>query len=492
MPAITDLPVELLQIIAGRCTALDILALSRTCRIINEACDTAAVFRMSFQLYLPELTSATFGNKAALVHFMDGYIHGPNKPCQRNEGPKMTWLCLAMAVARLPGVEADLEKLAEPIASTVKVCGKLALTMRRPPQLSEDTKAALQGLIALLSTLPIWGYTTACNSGVAAILDNLCPSLFSRSKDLNTNRIDQCIGGENPLQFAFCLVLSKLEKWCQSRAHDLSINLPVTNSYIAIIKKIYDGNTLNKGYDKFQNSWIGRQTHALLLIELIARNIYWDGLEIPNPRNIEFIGSWYFESGQEEEEDVEHGTWMRATSLRARFPLPTPSLISVRGKKGRYFYPFAGDGWWSWYTTRVRDLANEVVGEWCGSFAYSLRPRARMGRPITICFRKTNTDGDTYSLEASDGVDDIGPFSLLGEVNTSPMACTVRLRMQYPSTTMEWRGLVTPLGICGGCYNYIPTEPQTSASRAIGYFWLWKKEWRDTSRDDLWTYPYSD
>lgn len=88
---------------------------------------------------------------------MDGYVDGPNKPCQRNEGPKMTWLCLAMAIARLPGVEADLERLAGPIASTVKIRGNLTLTMRRPPQLSEDTKASLQGLIALLSTLPIWG-----------------------------------------------------------------------------------------------------------------------------------------------------------------------------------------------------------------------------------------------------------------------------------------------------------------------------------------------
>lgn len=117
--------------------------------------------------------------------------------------------------------------------------------------------------------------TTACNSGVSAILDKLCPSLFSLSGDLNTIRIDQCIGGENPLQFAFCLVLSKLETWCQSKAHRLTIELPATNSYLTIIKKIYDGNTLDQGYDKFQNSWIGRQTHALLLIELVARNIYY-------------------------------------------------------------------------------------------------------------------------------------------------------------------------------------------------------------------------
>ncbi|KAI8962212.1 hypothetical protein F5Y11DRAFT_323249 [Daldinia sp. FL1419] len=401
---------------------------------------------------------------------MDSYVDGPNKPCERNEDPKMTWLCLAMAVARLPGALAELERLTEPIASSVKIRGNLMLTMRRPPQMSEDTKASLQGLVAFLATLPIWGYTTACDSAVADILDKMCPSLFSLSPDLKSIRIDQCIGGENPLQFAFCLALSNLERWCQSRPNPSIIELPVMNT-LTIVKKIYDGNTLDHGYDKFQNSWIGRQTHTLLLIELVARNIHSASTELPNPRNIEFFSSWYFGNGEEDE----HGTWMGATSLRARFPLPTPSRISVRGKRGRYFHPFAGDGWWSWYTTRVRDLAKKVdEGEWCGTFVYSLLSGARVGPPVIMSFRKTSSDGDRYSLEAADGEDEMGPFSLRGEVDSSPVACTVLLRMQHSTITVEWQGLVTPLGICGGCY--IP-EPQTSASRAIGYFWIWKREW---------------
>ncbi|KAI1807556.1 hypothetical protein F4811DRAFT_504920 [Daldinia bambusicola] len=478
MTVLTDLPIELLQLIAGKCTALDILVLSRTCRVLNEACDSAAVFRMSFQFHLPELTSATFGDKPALVHFMDDYVDGPNKPCQRNEGPKMMWLCLAVAAARLPDALIELERLAKPIASNVKVCGNLALTMRKASQLSEDAKVSLQGVVAFLSTLPVWGYTAACNSSVASILEKLCLSLFSLSQDLDAIRIDKCVGGENPLQFAFCLVLSKLETWCQSRARNLPRRFPVTNTYVSIIKKIYDGDTLDQGYDSFQNSWIGRQTHALLLIELTARNIYYASTELPNPRNIEFISSWYF---GKDHGDLEHGTWMGNTSLRARFPLPTPSLISIPGERGRYFHPFAGDGWWSWYTTRVRDLAKNIdEGEWCGLFVYSLLAGARVGPPFRICFRKTSTNGDTYTLDAADGIDDIGQFTLCGEVNASPAACDVRLRFQYLKSTIEWRGTVTPLGISGGCY--IP-GPQTSALRAIGYFWMWKKNWLGEAGD---------
>lgn len=52
MAAITNLPIELLQLIAGRCSASDIIALSSTCRYLNRACDSPAVFQMSFELYV--------------------------------------------------------------------------------------------------------------------------------------------------------------------------------------------------------------------------------------------------------------------------------------------------------------------------------------------------------------------------------------------------------------------------------------------------------
>lgn len=52
MVALTDLPLEVLQLIAGICSVPDILALSKTCRYLNKACDAAAVFRMSFERHV--------------------------------------------------------------------------------------------------------------------------------------------------------------------------------------------------------------------------------------------------------------------------------------------------------------------------------------------------------------------------------------------------------------------------------------------------------
>lgn len=88
---------------------------------------------------------------------MDNYVDGSNKPCQRNEGPKLTWLCLAVAVSRLPDTLPELERLTEPLTSSVKIRGGLRLLMRKPQQLDNDSKGSLQGLMAFLCTLPIWG-----------------------------------------------------------------------------------------------------------------------------------------------------------------------------------------------------------------------------------------------------------------------------------------------------------------------------------------------
>ncbi|KAI2620658.1 hypothetical protein GGS26DRAFT_594757 [Hypomontagnella submonticulosa] len=492
MPALTDLPTELLQLIAGGCPAPDILALSRTCRRLNKACDSAAVFRLSFKTHLPELTSSAFESKTKLVRFMDNYVDGSNKPCQRNEGPKLTWLCLAVAVSRLPDTLPELERLTEPLTSSVKIRGGLRLLMRKPQQLDNDSKGSLQGLMAFLCTLPIWGYTIACNSGVAAILDDLCPVLFSQLPELKSLRIDQFIGDENPLQFAFCLALSNLETWRESE----DLRDPKRPVHHILVKENYDSNTRDPEYEKFQGSWIGKQTHALLLADLIARNIHYvskggkpsiyvsflnfeSGIlntdiptGLPNPKKIEFLSSWYFTGDRGK--NVEHGAWAGAATIRPRFPLLTPNLITPLGKKGRFFYPFTGDGWWSWYTTRVRDLARRLdEGEWYGTYMHTLLLGSRFGQPMEgIRFRKTSEDGDIYLIEAPDGVDGGGAFTLRGRVNSSAAACTVDLQKKYDSVTIDCLGLVTPLGICGGCY-----VPGPRSSRAVGYFWLWKREW---------------
>ncbi|KAH9985308.1 hypothetical protein F4779DRAFT_612140 [Xylariaceae sp. FL0662B] len=499
MVALFDLPTELLQLIVGKCPATDILVLSRTCRRLRYACDNAAIYQLSFEHHLPELDSTAFENKSALVHFMKPYIEGHEKPCQRNEGPRLTWLCLAVAVARLPNVVLELERL----SSSVQAHAKLESQF-----LGKDTREAFQGVLGFLSTLPIWGYTAACSIRVASILDSLCCIFFSQIPVLRHLRIDQSIGIEHSLQLAFCLAISSLQRseWQPSRADGRNVGDPRiavgpgTNALHLTIRTAFEGPTRGPENREFHHSWIGRQTNALLLAVLISRNIHYVaengqpsifanflGLErrtrpalqiqLPNPSKIEFISPWYFTGNRET--DANHELWTRSGSLRARFPLLTPNLIRFRaanGNKGRYFFPFAGDEWWSWYTTRVRDMARRLAeGEWHGAYTHGLSLGGRVDAPMErIFFRQSGFKEDTYEVEAVNCKDGMGHFTLRGQVNTSNSACTVRLRKQYRQVMYILDGLITPLGICG-CY-YLPPH---RLLKPMGYFWLWKREWMD-------------
>ncbi|KAI2621165.1 hypothetical protein GGR54DRAFT_600447 [Hypoxylon sp. NC1633] len=467
MPTLTGLPTELLHLTAEGLSAPDILALSRTCRRLNKAYDSAAVFQMSFELQLPEHTSAAFEDKAALVRFMNKYVAGPNKPCQRNEDPKMAWLCLAVAISRLPTVSTELERLVSSIKTSAV----------KSQMLGEDTITSFQGLLGFLATLPIWGYTHACNLRIAALFADLFPLFFYPPKHLNH---DQCVSGDHRLQFAFCLAMGSLE----TRQLDMSKVEPLRT----FIKDSYEA-----------TSWIGKQTSVLLVVTFIARTTRYlaEGevpvnpaslsrlrfleihnfpgrhrnaidTQLPNPENIELLGPWYFAGDKAKTAGYE--SWTGTTILRPRFPVLAPNLVAFGTGKGRYFSPFAGDEWWSWYTTRVRDLVRRLdQGEWYGTVAHNVYYGSYISPPMEqIRFRKTGGDGDKYSVEAN-GVDRNGTFTLRGEVDASDAACTVRLRWQFRCEVADWDGLVTPFGICG----------IDRTSEPIGFFWLWKREWMD-------------
>lgn len=485
MAVITDLPTEIIQLVAGRCPAADIIALSQACRRLRQACDNAAVFQISFELHLPKVSSPAFKDKNGLVRFMTAYVDGPKKPCQRNEGPKMTWLCLAVAIHRLPEISVELGRL----SSSVNVHAAL-----KPPQMGDDTKEALRGVIAFLATLPIWGCAEACDPKVTALLDYMCPLLLSQSPDLKSLRIDQSLGGEHPLQFAFSMVMCNLKKRQPIKTYDIigdprSVFIPSTSQLLTVVKSSYDGRPMGPEYDTFRGSWIGKQTHALLLMTLISRNVYHVlkatiPTRLPNPNMIEFISPWYFTGGKGKYDGYTAGTGAGATFLRPRFPLLTPNIIAPQSGKGRYFYPFAGDEWWSWYTTRVRDLARRLdEGEWYGTYTYDLQLGGRVDSPMQgIRFRRTATNGDKYSVEALDGTDGVANFTLSGEVDASDAECRVRFRKRYHSRGINWAwdGLITPLGICG---RWDP--PGAHGSRPAGYFWLWKREWAEKDEETV-------
>ncbi|KAI5925353.1 hypothetical protein F4810DRAFT_660129 [Camillea tinctor] len=512
MVYLVDLPVEIIQLIAGCCPALDILALSRTCRRFQLACDDPAVFQQSFEAYLPEPSSPSFPDKHALVSFMRAYVEGDRVPCQRHDGPVRTWACLAVAANRLSVVTSTLARA----ASIVKMYATL-----ESQELGRDTKELIQGLVGLLSTLPIWGYAEVCNTEIAAILDSLCPIFFSHRSSMQHLRIDRSLGNEYPLRFAFCLSLSGLRAGDSQRLEAQSTESgdpviplgPGTDALLIVIKSVIYGIGDRPGYYNFRASWIGQQTHALLLTTLIARNLQYGqpdylifGLgavpgarttrtHILDPSKIEFISPWYFSSNvargnDQQSDDLENNqssgdiSNMSSTSvplpaardsLRPQFPILDPDFVRFRGSmndKGRYFSPFAGDDWLAWYTTRIRDIARKLdEGEWYGYYTYGLSLAGKVDEPMErIHFRRTGSDGDTYSIEALECFDGIGPFTLRGHVNASATECTVKIHKRYSGHGFTWNGLVTPLGIIG---EYSSPRSQ----RPYGYFWLWKRSW---------------
>ncbi|KAI0598225.1 hypothetical protein F4775DRAFT_186920 [Biscogniauxia sp. FL1348] len=518
MVLLVDLPVEIIQLIAGCCPALDILALGRTCRHLRFACDDAAVFQHSFETsLLSEPSSPSFQDKNALIRFMKAYIEGGRIPCQRHNGPVRTWACLAVAVSRLSTVTSKLARA----ASIVKINATL-----ESQQLGRDTKELIQGLVGFLSTLPVWGYAGACNAEIAAILDSLCPVFFSQRTSMQHLRIDRSLGDEYPIRFAFCLSLSGLQAddWRRTvpqstESGDPRVPLgPGTDALLSIVRSVFHGAAVGPGYETFVTSWIGRQTHALLLTALITRNLQYvaqhgqPGLlalglgiahgartiqpRVLNPAKIEFINPWYFSTkvvygydhqtdDSENNQPVGHMSNLNistpsrtsGSSLRPRFPILDPNFVRFRGNvndKGRYFYPFAGDDWWAWYTTRVRDIARRLdEGEWYGYYTYGLNLAGQVDDPMErIRFRRTSCQGDTYSVEALECFDGVGPFTLRGYVNASDTGCSVRIEKQYAGHGFTWIGQVTPLGIIGE-YRF----PQSH--RPYGYFWLWKRSWMD-------------
>ncbi|CAJ2513181.1 Uu.00g013000.m01.CDS01 [Anthostomella pinea] len=501
MATFVTLPVELIQSIAAWCRAPDILRLSQTCQLFQAACDEPAVFQHSFEAHLSEPISSFFQDKNALVHFVKPYVEGPKKPSQLNEGPTATWRCLAVAAARIPDATVELERL----ASSVKLHATLD-----SQQLGQDTEESLHGVLGLLSTLPIWGYSATCSSVVAATLDSLCPILFPKSRALQQLRIDRSLSTEKPVQFAFCLALSglQLDDWQQSKLAstengDPRIPLgPGTDALRGLVKSVFERERPRPDYAVFEESYIGRHTHALLLSVLITRNLQYvskqgqTGLlplfsalriggtgrrvrtRVPDPGKIQFVGSPY--TAQRQSGDDEDPQVVSEHSLQPRFPLVTPSLARFRGAtndRGRYFYPFAGDEWWSWYRTRSNDLAKRLdEGEWYGCYTYGLGLADRVDDPMQgIFFRKREIHGDTYFVEALDCSDGGGSFNLTGEVNASDLAGTIIFRKQYASHVLVWEGLITPLGILGQ-YHRVTGLPRDWQH---GYFWLWKRDWMD-------------
>ncbi|KAI1209361.1 uncharacterized protein F4807DRAFT_467628 [Annulohypoxylon truncatum] len=467
MTPLVYLPVELIQLIAGWCPASDILALSRTCRHLNTVCNTAAVFEMSFQNHLPKLTSTAFKDKTALVQIMRNYIDRPRTTGQQYEGPRMTWLCLAVAVSRFPDSLSELRR----IASTVKFDEKYKYVV------DEDTEKSLRGLISFHATLPIWGYTTPWLGYTLRILQLL---FISR-------RLLRC-DSETFLRFSFVLAMNTLETH-ESGGPNGGVPYEYARTFLFRAAR----------QPEFNEAWIEKQTWALHIMDFMARKIHFTSVhggagrpihipntnsviwvllqvpvQLPDPKKIELFDSWHSGGRSKMENTRQKGF----TPLQPRFPLITPSLVAQKEKSGRYFDAFCGYEWWSWYNARVRDLFRSFdEGEWCCSYVYFLKGNDYRPEPTLkgIRFRKVTANGEEYSVEVPDGAAPDAVRRMRGRVIVRDVYHTFEFtpRQNYLGEH-RLMGSITPLGICGIDHG---------APGIYGSFWLWRSEWMGATAD---------
>ncbi|KAI0889332.1 uncharacterized protein GGS22DRAFT_184910 [Annulohypoxylon maeteangense] len=469
MAVLTDLPPELIQQIAGKCSALDILALSRTCRYLNPICNNAAVFQMSFQAYLPKINSAVFKSRSTLVQFMRYYANGKNGPCPGRDGQRMTWLCLAVAATRFRDALSEVRRIAWATESRAKIS---SITTDR--DIAGQIEKSLQGLLGFLATLPIWGCTTPWRYRDADTIQ--CLYNFFIGAHLWK------FGTGTYLQFAFLMTMTTLELPKPSKLTDYELHH---------ISKAYLYTTSPWEYQRANESWINKQACALFIADRIARQtqfvwihggtgmfrrvspndptILWlpvnAPLRLPDPRKIEFFDVSCVRGNQSE---GTYPTQTGFTPLQPRFPLLDPTLANQQGKGGHYLDPFCGNAWWTWYNTRVRDLLRNITeGEWCCSYIHSVGGKNYV--EPTLMGIRFRYDEEGYRARVPVPVAPGAGMRLRGPVLLNAATFTFQTHNQTVSRRdHQYQGSLTPLGICG---------PDAVGFKIVGYFWLWRREW---------------
>ncbi|KAI0900042.1 hypothetical protein F4806DRAFT_276950 [Annulohypoxylon nitens] len=458
-PVFTKLPNELIQLIAGYCRASDILALSRTCRRLHEACDITFIFEVSFKNNLPTLNTTAFQDKTALVRFVKNYVNGTNKYDHGQKDRRMMWICMALAASRIPHAWSEIKEIAKALTCKGWV-------------LNKDTEMSLRGPLGFLATLPIWGYTKQLNRVID--LDHVFTSLEKQVGEHSHKAL---------LQLAFLSTIRTLETHTTLHRNTMILDCATSYREISFTKRTSDERLM------IRSKW------ALLISGRMARLIRHESAHdgafhadpatgryvrvkvpdyLPNPRKIQFLDFSHFKEGDK----AEHAQDKRPMSPQPTFPLLTPDLAAHEGRVCGYFDAFSGAEWSSWYSARVQKLLTSLdKGEWCCAYINITPDGCIVEATLTgIYFREIplGKQSKLYSIQVPDGQFPREASRLRRQVIVLPWRHEIRM-MSF-SGVQAMLGSFTPLGISG-----IDLRRQGMSSVICGLFWLWKRDWADTA-----------
>lgn len=308
------------------------------------------------------------------------------------------------------------------------------------------------------------------------------------------------------LQLAFSMVLGLLHP---SEWTDLPATTPEYQDLARCTRAEFRGAESTASSQSFWLSWEGLQTRSLQLAGLIAYVLRVGGFEdVPRTDRLPLLRS---PSASPAITSHEHAT-DSPTSL-SRLKVPLLENFSDDGIR-----PLSNT-WQEWYTSRVRDLIENIEDEeWYGYYVYTLENadnlnplgskdpameniHFKLGGGRTLATRESssasahNTNNNNCSstassspppskltLEAQGGKDGVtGEFDFFGTVSIN--TGHVSLRKAYKGAHYwEYEGVMTPVGIVG--------EWGREGTGYNGYFWLWKRSWMADDAVQR-TYAYS-
>ncbi|VUC36216.1 unnamed protein product [Clonostachys rosea] len=466
--AFTALPAELLHHVASFCAPHDVLALTATCRLLQNTYDES-LFRQAFEQHIPEVSSSSIANNKALVASISEQLKINTQETLQDptDCHRAWWKYLAVAAFHSSLLRDELRG-SYSIATSDMSADSL-------PWLSEISKRIkiLKGPMRLLATSVVWGCQSICDEDVMRVLDDLCA--YTYSGKLEHALFEDAMNGAIGLEVSFCSAICAIQNSRGSQP-DREGNVPENSDNeqdqvrvgftIAALRRYVDTNM----YHHIPESAL--PCMALLLCAAAARACLRQNPKVENaPPLLENIPFFSYAMSQGSSDP---GSTVVTSSPAESIPLPRVATALEDERGPPYPQPTVCHWDW-WYRTRTRALIGEIDScEWEGLYTYGFKAQSRIDPVMRrIRFQKSSESENRINIVALECQDGVGTFKLEGSVDLE--TCGIRIQKRYTGRHgFQWRGSVTPLGI-SGCYlsNWDENLP-------LGAFWLWRRDWKSS------------